>query len=581
MRALIAPILALLLTAGLGLAQTQEDPESPSGLAPKSLATAKRHMIVAAHPLAAEAGRDVLREGGSAVDAAITALLVLNVVEPQSSGLGGGAFALIHGPDGLASWDARETAPMGAEAEMFLGPDGNPLPFLQAVASGRSVGVPGLLRLMNELHKRHGRRPWADLFAPAIDLARQGFPVSPRLAKLIEDNRDRLSRSPAAAQFLPKGKPLTEGETLENPDLAETLQRIAIEGPEILYTGDLGEAIAAAVRAGPQPGTLDVVDLGDYQVKERPPVCIEYRSLFRICSMGPPSSGATTIGQVMGLLDRLKLNDLTLDGPELWHLFAEASRLAYADRAEYLADSDFVRVPLRGLLDPGYLMDRARLINDAEAAFGEADSGDPPWREGHRFAPDLQDELPGTTHLSVIDRNGLAITLTASIETAFGSGRMAGGFLLNNQLTDFSFRPFDEDGTPIANAVEPGKRPRSSMAPTVVYRLAAPERPYVLAGSPGGSRIPEYIAGALIAMLDFGADPAAAAALPHVSHRNRAKLVLEEGAHPSDLAAALAELGHEVAESPMSSGLHIIRIRPDGTIEGGADPRREGIAVGD
>jgi gamma-glutamyltranspeptidase/glutathione hydrolase len=270
-----------------------------------------------------------------------------------------------------------------------------------------------------------------------------------------------------------------------------------------------------------------------------------------------------------------------LGGLRLWHLFAEASRLTYADRAQYLADSDHIRVPVRGLLDPGYLMTRARLIDGLRASDGKAAPGDPPWREGRLMAPDLQDELPGTTHLSVIDGDGLAISVTASIETAFGSGRMAGGFLLNNQLTDFSFSPARDDGTPIVNSVAPGKRPRSSMAPTIIYRLEAPEHAYLMLGSPGGSRIPEYVAGAVVALIDFGADPAAAAALAHVSQRNGAKLVLEQGAHPPGLGEALAAMGHVVSETAMTSGLHIIMALPEGRLEGGADPRREGIALGD
>ena len=578
---LIATTLALLLAAMPAAAQTAADPEAPSGRAPKPLATARTHMIAAAHPAAAEAGREILRRGGSAADAAIAALLVLNVVEPQSSGIGGGAFALVHSATGVTSWDARETAPAGATPDMFLGDDGKRLPFLEAVASGRSVGVPGEMRLMEALHARHGKLPWADLFAPAIALARGGFPVSPRLAQSIKRYRDRLAAADAAALFLPDGRPPAAGATLTNPALAATFQTLADDGPGALYSGPLARAIVAAAHTAPRPGTLAAADLAAYEVKERPAVCLDYRARFRVCGMGPPSSGATTVGQILGLLDRFEPDELTLDGPRLWHLFAEASRLAYADRAQYLGDSDFIRVPVRGLLDPGYLMDRARLIDGAQAAPGRADPGDPPWREGRLLAPDLQDELPGTTHLSVIDGDGLAITVTASIETAFGSGRMAVGFLLNNQLTDFSFRPAREDGTPIANAVAPGKRPRSSMSPTIVYRLAAPERAYILAGSPGGSRIPEYVAGALVAMLDFGADPAAAAALAHVSQRNGAKLVLEQGAHPPGLAAALAAMGHEVAGKAMTSGLHIIRIRPDGALEGGADPRREGIALGD
>ena len=581
MRALIALALALLLAAGPAAAQTAADPEAPSGLTPKPLATARTHMIAAAHPAAAEVGRAILRRSGSAADAAIAALLVLNVVEPQSSGIGGGAFALVHSATGVTSFDARETAPAGATPDMFLRHDGQRLPFLEAVASGRSVGVPGEMRLMEALHARHGKLPWADLFAPAVRLARDGFPVSPRLASSIARYRDRLTASDAAALFLLGGEPLAEGATLANPTLAATLETLARVGADGLYSGPLAAAIAGAVHRAPRPGTLSEADLAAYEVKERPAVCLDYRARFRVCGMGPPSSGATTVGQILGLLDRFKPDELTLDGPRLWHLFAEASRLAYADRAQYLADSDYIRVPVRGLLDPGYLMARARLIDGAQAAPGRADAGDPPWREGRLLAPDLQDELPGTTHLSVIDGDGLAISVTASIETAFGSGRMAGGFQLNNQLTDFSFRPARDDGTPIANAVAPGKRPRSSMSPTIVYRLEAPERAYILAGSPGGSRIPEYVAGALVAMLDFGADPAAAAALAHVSHRNAGLLVLEQGAYPPGLAAALAAMGHEIAGKAMTSGLHIIRILPDGTLQGAADPRREGIALGD
>jgi gamma-glutamyltranspeptidase/glutathione hydrolase len=581
MRGLIAFTLSLVMLAGPAYGQTRADPEAGSGLTPKPLATARINMIAAAHPAAAEAGRGILRRGGSAADAAIAALLVLNVVEPQSSGIGGGAFSLVHSETGITSWDARETAPAGATPDMFLGADGQRLPFLEAVASGRSVGVPGLVQLMEAIYTRHGKLPWADLFAPAIRLARGGFPVSPRLADSILRYRDRLATTDAAALFLPGGEPLAEGTVLRIPALAATFQSLAENGPGALYSGPLAEAISAATRSGPLPGTLTAADLAAYAVMERPAVCLDYRARFRVCGMGPPSSGATTVGQILGLLGHFKPDELTLDGVRLWHLFAEASRLAYADRAQYLADSDYIRVPVRGLLEPSYLMARAGLIDSFRAAPGTADPGTPPWREGRLMAPDLQDELPGTTHLSVIDGDGLAISITASIETAFGSGRMAGGFLLNNQLTDFSFRPARADGTPIANAVAPGKRPRSSMSPTIVFRLAAPERAYILAGSPGGSRIPEYVAGALVAMLDFGADPAAAAALAHVSHRNGGTLVLEQGAHPPELAEALAAMGHNMASRAMTSGLHIIRIQPDGTLQGGADPRREGVALGD
>ncbi len=576
---MITVILALLLVTPSALAQTRADPEAASGFAPKPLATAERHMIAAAHPAAAEAGREVMRKGGSAADAAIAALLVLNVVEPQSSGIGGGAFALVHSAAGLTSFDARETAPAGAVPGMFLAENGEPLPFLEAVASGHSVGVPGEARLLALLHARHGKLPWADLFAPAIRLARDGFPVSPRLAASVVEYRERLEAADSGALFLPGGAPLAEGAVLKNPALADTLQMLARDGADAFYTGPLAEAVAAAARTQPRPGALAPADLAAYEVKERPAVCIEYRAAYLVCGMGPPSSGATTVGQILGLIDRFKPDDLTLDGARLWHLFAEASRLAYADRAQYLADSDFV--PVKGMLDPGYLTERARLIHGFEASTVPAEPGSPPWREGQLMAPDSQPGLPGTTHLSVIDGDGLAIAVTASIETAFGSGRMAGGFLLNNQLTDFSFLPVSPEGKLVANAVAPGKRPRSSMSPTIVYRLEFPDQPYILLGSPGGSRIPEYVAGALVAMLDFGADPAAAAALGHVSDRNGAELVLETGAFPPALGEALAAMGHVVGEAEMTSGLHILRVLPDGTIEGGADPRREGVALGD
>ena len=570
---LISLLTALLLTAP-AVAQTRSDPEAATGFAAKPLVTAQEHMIVAANPLAAQAGNGIMVAGGSAADAAIAALLVLNVVEPQSSGIGGGAFALVHGPEGLTAWDARETAPAGATPDMFM-ENGETLPFPAAAASGRSIGVPGLVRLMEALYASHGKLPWADLFQPAIRLARDGFAVSPRLAKLLARYAERLNGTDAAAVFLPGGKPLAAGAILKQPLLAETFGIVAAQGGSAIYTGPLAERIVAAARRAPRAGALSLDDLAAYRVIERPAVCHPFRR-FRICGMGPPSSGATTAGQILMLLDRFKLDELPLDGPRLWHLFAGASRLAYADRARYLADSDFVRVPVAGLLDPAYMDSRARLIQPFVAAKGDATAGDPPGDAGRLHAPDIHEDRPGTTHLSAIDKDGLAIGLTASIETAFGSGRMAGGFLLNNQMTDFSFRPTDADGAPIANAPAPGKRPRSSMAPTIAYRDG---KPIALTGSPGGGRIPEYVAQSLIAMLVFGADPAAAAALPHVSQRNRGTVALEPGM-PAAIVEGLAALGHKIERAEMASGLHIVRIAPDGTLLGGADPRREGAAIG-
>ncbi|MEL6475874.1 MAG: gamma-glutamyltransferase [Pseudomonadota bacterium] len=562
----------LLLIVGLGgpsAAQTRADPEAASGRAAKPLVEATTHMIVAAHPAAAKAGREMLRAGGSAADAAIAALLVLNVVEPQSSGIGGGAFALVLGPEGLTSFDARETAPLSATPRLFFDGD-RKLGWLEAVPSGRSVGVPGQLKLMEDLHRRHGRLPWPRLFYPAIQLAEGGFPVSPRLAASIAGFAPALIGTDAAALFLPEGTPLAEGEILRNPALARSFRRIALLGAEMLYQRSLGDAVIASVQKAPMPGALTAEDLAAYRVIERAPVCHGFQT-WRVCGMGPPSSGATTVGQILGLIEA---TGGAADDP---HLFAEASRLAYADRGLYLADPDQVKVPVTGLLDPAYLAQRAALIDPERAAEGPASPGTPPWQEG-RLAPGDAVTSPGTTHLSVIDGAGLAISLTASIETAFGSKRVADGFLLNNQLTDFSFTPAAEDGAPVANAPGPGKRPRSSMAPTMVFEG---DRLVALAGSPGGSRIPEYVATSLLAMLASGMDPAEAAARPHISQRNRASLVLEAGRHSAETRAALAANGHQIEESAMTSGLHLIRIAEDGVLQGGADPRREGIALGD
>ncbi|MEM6621267.1 MAG: gamma-glutamyltransferase [Pseudomonadota bacterium] len=574
MRTLLS--IVFLVMSSAALAQTQADPEAATGFEPKPLVQAQQHMIVAANPLAAEAGLAVMRAGGSAADAAIAALLVLNVVEPQSSGIGGGAFALVEDPSaGLTAWDAREIAPAGATPQLFLGADGEPLPFLEAVQSGRSVGAPGLVALMSRLHAKHGKLPWQDLFQPAILLADAGFPVSPRLSGLLARYSERLAGTDAAQVFVPNGVPLAEGTILRQPALAKTLRLLASDGAGAFYAGTIAGQIVDAVTRGPMLGTLNATDLAGYRVVTRAPVCHPYRQ-YRVCGMGPPSSGATTVGQILMLLDRFKPTELELDQARLWHLFAEASRLAYADRGQYLADADFVKVPVRGLLDPAYIAQRSRLIHGFQASEGRAEAGDPPWREG-RYAPSVQSDSPGTTHLSVIDSTGLAISLTASIETAFGSGRMAGGFLLNNQLTDFSFRPLGADGTPIANAPAAGKRPRSSMSPTIVYLQ---DRVAVLTGSPGGSRIPEYVAGSLIAQLAFGLDPAAAAAFPHVSHRNRGEIAIEPGM-PSAVSEGLRQFGHQVVEKDMTSGLGIIAVGADGTLQGGADPRREGIALGD
>lgn len=574
MRRFSIALISSLFLVGPVFAQTQADPEAATGMTAKPLITAQRHMMVAANPLASEAGDFMLREGGSAADAAIAALLVLNVVEPQSSGIGGGAFAVVHGPGGLTSWDGRETAPAGAASDMFM-KDGEPLPFLRAVISGQSIGVPGMIRLMEALHAKHGKLAWHRLFGPAIRLSKKGFPVSPRLSKLAGWVGARIYGTDAHALFFASPNTLKTGNILRQPALAATLRTIADEGADAFYTGRIADAIVAKVAKGAHPGTMSLDDLASYRVIERPAVCAPFRS-YEVCGMGPPSSGATTVGQMMMLLDRFKPADLWLEEPQLWHLFAEVSRLAYADRARYLADSDFVKVPVKGLLDKTYMDQRASMIPLMRASGAKATAGDPPWREGRLHAPDTQLDRPGTTHLSVVDSDGLAISLTASIETAFGSQRMAGGFLLNNQLTDFSFRP-TRDGKPIANAVEPGKRPRSSMSPTIVLKDG---KPVILTGSPGGSRIPEYVAQNLVGMLMFDLDPAQAAALPHVSQRNRGSVALEPGI-AGKISDGLAKRGHQVEIRDMNSGVHTIVIGPNGVLAGGADPRREGVAVGE
>ena len=570
----LAVTLAVLLLALPVFGQTKSDPESASGFETKPPVRALERMIVTANALATGAGDEIMAAGGSAADAAIAALLVLNVVEPQSSGIGGGAFALVHSANGLTSWDAREQAPGGATPELFM-ENGHPLPFLTAVASGRSIGVPGMVRLMETLHQRHGKLPWPDLFQPAIRLARDGFAVSPRLAKLLAAFSERLQISDAAEIFLPGGKPLATGAILRQPQLAKTFETIAANGANVFYTGSLSKQIVAAAHRAPRPGTLSLGDLINYKVIERPAVCHPFRN-YRVCGMGPPSSGATTTGQILMLLDRFELDKLELDEPLLWHLFASASKLAYADRAFYLADSDFVDVPVHGLLDSDYIDDRARLIDLSETKQEKAVAGTPVLETSGLRAPDLQEDLPGTTHLSVVDKDGLVISLTASIETAFGSGRMAGGFLLNNQLTDFSFRPWDANGLTISNAPASRKRPRSSMSPTIVY---LDDNPVAIVGSPGGSRIPEYVAQSLIAMLVYGIDPAAAAGLPHVSQRNSGYVDIEPSL-PNVIVEGLKAVGHEVRTVKMSSGLNIIRILPFGTLVGGTDPRREGMATG-
>ncbi|MFQ5958484.1 MAG: gamma-glutamyltransferase, partial [Alphaproteobacteria bacterium] len=561
--------LALVAAASPGWAQSAE------GDVP---ARAGRYMIAAANPLAAGAGLEVLREGGGAVDAAIAAQMVLNLVEPQSSGIGGGGFMLYYDAASgrVFAYDGRETAPAAATPGLFLDGDGQPFAFFDAVIGGRSVGVPGLLAMLELAHRRHGRLPWARLFAPAVALAEKGFAVSPRLHELISSAKGLDVFAATRAYFLtPDGAPRAVGARLANPAFAETLRTIAAEGITPFYRGAIAADIIAAVRgARRSPGLLAAEDLADYAAKLREPVCAPYRQ-WRVCGMGPPSSGGITTLQVLGLLERFDLAAMAPGSPEAVHLISEASRLAYADRARYLADADFVAVPVRGLVDQSYLARRAGAI-DPGRSMGKAAAGTPPTQGGFVGAPDAGTGGASTTHLSVVDADGNAVSMTTSIESAFGSRLMVRGFLLNNQLTDFSFRP-SVDGVPVANRVEPGKRPRSSMAPTLVFGRDGALTMAI--GSPGGSRIIGYVVGALVAALDWGLDMQQAVSLPHHVNRNGSTEIEAETSLVA-IEGALAARGHEVRRRRLTSGLHGIAVTAAG-LEGGADPRREGVAVGD
>lgn len=539
--------------------------------------TGKDWMVAAAHPLAVEAGARVLEQGGSAADAMIAVQAVLGLVEPQSSGLGGGAFLVWYdaATGALTTLDGRETAPRDATPTLFLGPDGQPMVFMEAVVGGRSVGTPGTPALLEEAHRRWGRMNWAGLFDDPIRLAELGFAVSPRLAELVAAEGEALRGDPAtSAYFFPGGQPVAAGQVLTNQPYADTLRVLARQGADGFYRGPIAEGIAAAVRgATGNPGLLSTADLAAYRVIERPAVCVEYRA-HDICGMGPPSSGGLTVGQILGMLGGYDLAALGAESPESWRLIGDASRLAFADRERYMADPDHVPVPTAGLLDPAYLAKRAELLA-GDDSLPEVTAGAPGWTHAALWGQDESLELPSTTHISIVDSHGNALSMTTTIENGFGARLMTNGFLLNNELTDFSFRTHDDAGAVIANALAPGKRPRSSMAPTIVMKDG---KPAMVVGSPGGSRIIGYVARAIIAQLDWGMDPQQAVAAPNILNRF-GKMEVEPGRAP-ELAAELAKLGFEIdADSAQTSGLQSIVITPDG-LQGGADPRREGIAIG-
>lgn len=568
--------------AGSALAQdTSVAPEMATGRADSQAIVTQNHMVAAANPLAVQAGADVLAAGGTAIDAMVAVQMVLNLVEPQSSGIGGGAFLVYFDASTniLTTLDGRETAPMAADESLFLDDNGEKLGFWDAVVGGRSVGTPGTLKLMETAHQRYGSMEWAGLLQPAIDLAQSGFSVSPRLAGMLANERvsERLQTFPTTRDyFYPNGAALVEGDLLTNQLFADTLTTIASEGSSAFYGGPIAQDIVATIQgAEGNPGLLSEEDLAAYEVIERDPVCADYRGR-QVCGMGPPSSGALTVGQMLEMLESFDLASMGPNSVDSWHLFAEAGKLAYADRGLYMADSDFVSMPTEGLLDNAYLADRVALISLDTPMQTPAAAGEPPWKETQLYGAHDGLDLPGTSHVSIIDDQGNAVSLTTTIETGFGSQLMVRGFLLNNELTDFSFAPVDSEGRDVANRVQPGKRPRSSMSPTIV--LDENGEIELVIGSPGGSRIINYVAQTIIGVLDWRLDVQAAIDLPHVTNRNGAT-DLEAGTAAEELAELLAERGHEVNIRDLNSGLHGIQVTEAGLL-GGADPRREGTAAG-
>jgi gamma-glutamyltranspeptidase/glutathione hydrolase len=572
-RALL-PIIALLGVAACGGV-------APAPLPPAASETVAQHqMVVAGNPLAVEAGREILREGGNAVDAAIAVQMVLTLVEPQSSGIGGGGFLMHYDPTSrrIESYDGRETAPAAAKPDMFLDAEGKPLQFYDAVVGGLSVGVPGTLRMLELAHREHGKLPWAQLFAPAIKLAEDGFPVSARLSGEIAEDA-YLPKMPEAAHYFldAQGHALPASTLLKNPALARVLRAVATGGPDAFYKGRIAADIVAAItQARPRSGGMTLADLAGYRATKRPVPCGTYRA-YKVCGMGPPSSGGVAVLQILGMLEPFDMGKEAPLSLAATHQFAEASRLAFADRDRYLGDPDFVPVPVHGLIDPAYLIGRSSLIRP-DSVTPDAKPGRPPGDDmtvGASQPP--QFEPMSTSHMVIVDSSGNIVTFTTTVENAFGSRVMVDGFILNNELTDFSFRPAD-GGRAVANRVQPGKRPRSSMVPVLVFDAATGAPAFAL-GSPGGSYIIDYVAEALVGLLDWRLGPGAAAALPHIINRN-GPTVLEAQRGLEDIGGGLAGIGDTVKYEDMDSGLAIVAFGPNGLI-GASDPRRDGVALGD
>ena len=598
---------ALLVAACAGNPATVSDappdqPELSSGYSEKPGWATRKFAVAAAHPLAAEAGGRMIRAGGSAVDAAVAVQMVLGLVEPQSSGIGGGAFLLHFNGAQVEAFDGRETAPAAADEKLFLRADGQPLGFRDAVVGGRAVGVPGTVRVLEAAHRRYGKLPWAELIGPAITLAENGFPVSARLNALARADA-ALKKDPVAAAyfFRPDGEAPAVGALLRNPDYAAVLRRIASGGAKAFYEGEIAQAIVSKVQGHQtNPGKLTLSDLTHYEAKQRAPLCHDHRAArrYRICGFPPPGSGAIAIGQILGILGTTHAADLppvpgiggtpgtsSLAPSADWlHLYTEASRLAFADRAQYVADPDFVAPPQGGwtsLLEAPYLRERAGLIGDRSMKLAHPGN---PGGVRSSYAPMADQPEHGTSHISIVDADGNALALTTTIEAQFGSRLMVnvtgapGGFLLNNELTDFSFAPTDGAGRPVANRVQPGKRPRSSMSPTLVFDQASGKL-VLIAGSAGGPMIIHSTAKTLYGVLNWGMNVQQAIDLPNFGSLN-GPTVLEEKRFPPALVTSLRARGAEVREQPLTSGVQAIQAMPDGWF-GGADPRRDGVVVGE
>jgi gamma-glutamyltranspeptidase/glutathione hydrolase len=564
----------------------QKAPEVATGYLDKAGWTARKYMVAAANPLAVDAGYQMLKKGGSAIDAAIATQMVLTLVEPQSSGIGGGAFLVHYDGTKVQAFDGRETAPSAADEHLFQHADGSPMSRVEGIVGGRSTGAPGVLRMLELAHKQHGKLPWKVLFEPAIRLSENGFAVSQRLNGLLAWD-PYIRKDPAAARYFydQAGKPWPVGHILKNPQLAQSLREIADGGADAFYKGHIARDIAAKVHAHPtNPGLLSAQDIAAYQPKERTPVCSDYRT-WTVCGMPPPSSGGIAVAQMLGMFETRNMRALApangIPGAEAVHVFSEVGRLAYADRDRYAADTDFVPLPGRGvpaLIDKGYLAGRAALVG--AQSMGVASAGHPPGIDV-AWGIDNSIEAHSTSHMVVVDDKGAGLSMTTTVEDAFGSRQMVDGFILNNQLTDFSFDSRDANG-PIANRVEAGKRPRSAMSPTIVFDKQSGK--LVLAiGSPGGPAIINYVAKVLVGTLDWGLDVQQAIALPNFGSRN-GPTELETGRFPASEIEQLTARGHKVRVLEQNSGLHGVERRSIHGVPlwfGGADPRREGVAKGD